>query len=167
MAVLFDAEDQDAVRGDLATFFGPHADRFLAVYEKMRERHQKKRSYLLSWNWMAFFAPPVWFCYRKQYIAAAVVFLIPIVLSYVVGSAGSSALIIIPIMANFLYVQAGLSRIAKANDQGLEGEARTEYLRQSGGVSKLAGGIVGVPFAILIALAIYGTILNLSAGATG
>ena len=167
MAVLFDAEDQDGIRGDLATFFGPHADRFLAVYGKMRERHQKQRRYLLSWNWMAFFAPPVWFCYRKQYIAAAVVFLIPVLLSYVIGSAGSSALIIIPIMANFWYVQVGLSRIAKANDQGLEGEARADYLRASGGVSKLAGGIVGVPFGLLLALAIYGTYLNLSAEAVG
>ena len=75
--------------------------------------------------------------------------------------------IIIPIMANFWYVQVGLSRIAKANDQGLEGEARADYLRASGGVSKLAGGIVGFLFALLLALAIYGTILNLSAGAAG
>lgn len=149
---LCDDPDQDRIVADLTTFFGPRADRFLPLYEKMRARPLKKRGGVMSWNWAALFFPFVWFFYRKQYLMGALVVLIPIVMGFVVGGAGAGATAVFAMMANGLYVTTALGRIAKADTLGLAGEARADYLRRAGGVSTVSGLIALVLTVTMTAL---------------
>lgn len=153
---LCDDPDQQRVLADLSSFFGPRADRFLTLYDKMRERPLKKRLGVWSWNWMVFFAPFVWFFYRKQYLLGAAVLLTPIVLSVLIGGAGAGATVAFAMWANCWYVYGGLKRIAKADALGLAGEERAAYLQRAGGVSMVGGGIAGFLYLALLGLAILG-----------
>lgn len=47
-------EDQESIREDLREFFGPRADKFLPVYDKMQAA---KKTYVISWTWPAFLRP--------------------------------------------------------------------------------------------------------------
>jgi hypothetical protein len=151
---VYDDPDQDRVLADLTAFFGPRADRFIALYEKARARPAKQRGNVLSWNWAVFFLSFVWFFYRKQYLIGALVLVLPIVLGVVVGGAGGGSMAAFALLANGLYLNAALSRIAKADALGLAGEERAEYLRRAGGVSKASGGVALALFALLLALVV-------------
>src|SRR5580704_4252812 len=45
---IFEQSDQGRVRADLTAFFGPHADAYLRVYDKMRPRSSE---WVASWSW--------------------------------------------------------------------------------------------------------------------
>ena len=60
--------EQARARADLAAFFGPHADSYLAVYDKMRRRSS---DWVASWSWPGFLAPVPWLFYRKLYLYGA------------------------------------------------------------------------------------------------
>lgn len=164
---LFDSPDQEQVIADLTTFFGPKAERFLALYEKMRQKPAKKRLSVSSWNWGVFLLSFVWFFYRKQYLFGAVVLLTPIVLGLLLGNIGSASAVVFAIYANTWYVQNGLKRIVKADSLGLTGSERADYLRRAGGTSKIGGGIAAFIYISFISLAILGVIYAQSPGAAG
>ena len=65
---LFQEANQERVRADLRTFFGPNADVYLETFEKMRARDGKLP---MSWHRPAFFAACPWLFYRKMYAVGA------------------------------------------------------------------------------------------------
>lgn len=155
---MLDRADQQAIRDDLLTVFGPRAEKFLAVYDKMRAGSGFRRESPVSWCWPAFFLPFVWFFYRKMYVVGALFVVLPFILDKIVGTGTSNVGLAITsgIYAKAWYVQSALGRVRKADAPGLAGAERTEYLRRAGGVSVPAAAMCLVVLAALFSLAVYG-----------
>ncbi len=161
---LMDEVDQSRVRADLATFFGPRAEVFLDTYEKMRSATGMRRRSPKTWSWPVFLGSFTWFFYRKMYAYGAMIIILPIVLGYLIGSAGSALPILFAIWAKGWYVSSALNRIAKADKLGLIGAERTDYLQQAGGVSLPAGIFAGLIYATLLALVIFAATIKHKVG---
>ncbi len=162
---LFDAADQWRVRADLETFFGPDYGRYLEVYEKMRMEKNFARGSVKTWSWPVFLGGFTWFFYRKMYIPGATLIFTPLIMNYLIGSAGMGGLFIVFAMhANAWYVNYALGRIVKVDELGLTGIERTDYLRRAGGVSLPAGIFAGVIYAVCLAFFILGIIARHKTG---
>jgi Protein of unknown function (DUF2628) len=162
---IFERPDQGRVRADLATFFGPQAETYLRIYDKMRAN---SKNWVMSWSWSGFLAPIVWLFYRKLYLYGALCIVVPLVLAFVFDlSAGSSIAVVIGMSAKAWYVGAGLQRIAKADELGLLDKERRDYLRRAGGVSTIAGVLVGIAYAAIIVLIIFSIVTGLDVTTLG
>jgi hypothetical protein len=151
---LFDAADQWRIRADLETFFGPNADAFLATYEKMRMSTGARRSMPRSWNWPVLLGSFTWFFYRKMYAYGAMLIFLLMLFGYLFGSAGWVTWILFASWANGWYVDQAVERVFKADQLGLAGAERIDYLRRAGGVSLPAGIFAGFVYACLLAIMI-------------
>jgi hypothetical protein len=152
---LFEDANHERVRSDLRTFFGPRADIYLAIYEKMRPGAPGHTPFPRTWNWTVFLTTFPWFFYRKMYAVGSVVVLIPVVLGLFGVTAGmGGAMAGLAIVAKTIYVQAALHRLLKVDALGLTGAEREDYLRRAGGVSVVAGVLAGILFAAMVGLAI-------------
>jgi hypothetical protein len=155
---LYQRADQDLVREDLGTFFGPRAAKYLAIYEEMRASN---KSSVLAWNWIVFFTGFPWYFYRKMYLMGAVVVFLPPLLSYLFGVTGyGGASAGLGITANSQYVLSGIRRLLKADALGLMDEERRQYLQRAGGVSVIAGVLASLLCAAIFAMAILGIYLK-------
>jgi hypothetical protein len=162
--VLFDAADQSRVRADLQTFFGPGADTYLEVYEKMRIEEPARRIVVWTWSWPVFLGGFTWLFYRKMYIYGATVIFTPLVMYYLLGTAGQGAFIVFAMHANCWYVHHALGRIAKADQLGLTGFERADYLQRAGGVSLPAGIFAGLIYGFGLAFLIFAAVTRHKAG---
>jgi hypothetical protein len=162
---LLDDADQDRLRDDLTTFFGPRAEAYLAIYEKMRAAPPAKRVMTRSWSWPVLFGSFTWFFYRKMYGYGALLTLGPIIASYLFGGTGGGVLaILIVTWAKGWYVSYALNRVVKADKLGLIGTERSEYLQKAGGVSLTAGIFAGFIYACCVAAAIFAAFHRHKAG---
>jgi hypothetical protein len=161
---LLDDVDQQRVRADLTTFFGPRTEVFLDTYEKMRLGTGTRRTAPKSWSWPVFLGSFTWFFYRKMYAYGAMIIILPIILGYLFGSAGSALPILFALWAKGWYVTYALNRIVKADKLGLTNTERTDYLQRAGGVSLPAGIFAGLLYAALLALIILGATMSPKAG---
>jgi len=156
---LFRRADQDQVLRDLSVFFGPRADKYLAIYEKMRARDAPWARW--NFNVPVFFCGFPWFFYRRMYLVGSLVIFLPILAGYLFGFQGNAGIAVgLAVSANNLYVLSGMKRLHKADELGLSGEERQEYLRRAGGVSVVAGVLASLLFVTIFALAIYGVYLE-------
>jgi hypothetical protein len=155
---IFQRADQERVCEDLRDFFGPRADKYLAIYERMRASN---KTHVNSWNWIVFFTTFPWFFYRKMYLAGAGLIFLPMLAAYLFGLTGNAgAMAGVSLIANGQYVLLGMRRLLKADALGLVGEERKEYLRRAGGVSVVAGVLTGLLAAAIFAMAILGAYLK-------
>lgn len=161
---LLDNLDQAPIVADLTTFFGPRSEVYLDTYEKMRQASGSRRTMPRTWSWPVFLGSFTWFFYRKMYAYGAMLIIVPMVLSYLFGSAGGALSIVFAIWAKGLYVNSALSRIVKADELSLAGTERTDYLQQAGGVSLPAGIFAGLIYASLLALAVLGAMMKHDTG---
>ena len=145
-AALWAASNWD----DVAAYVGPNAERFRAAWEKSRDQGVAGKAGLVrSWNWAAFFLSFGWWAYRKQWLVAAVLLIVPIAVSLLLprsGSALSGASIIITMISKPTYIQLAVARIAKIKATG----GNRDDIISAGGVSLPAGIIAGVLLAIAI-----------------
>lgn len=164
LLALAESPDQEQVRADLAAFFGPKADRFLAKYERMFRT--KKPFRRISWNWPVFFLNFVWFFYRKMYLYGSIFLALPLVLGLLLpdGPGGAGLALVFALCADHWYVTHALKQVAKADALGLQGAGRTAYLQERGGVSRLAGGIALVVYLCITALAILAVLAKFATG---
>lgn len=149
---LFDDVDQDGVRADLKIFFGPNALLYLDTYEKMRTAIHANKFRPRTWCWPAFFCGFAWFFYRKMYGLGALVFFLPIFIAYLFGRGSIVASAVFASSAKTHYVNLALERIAKADQLGLWGADREDYLRRAGGVSLTGGLLAGCVYATVFVL---------------
>lgn len=161
---LFAAPDQWRIRADLETFFGPHAETFLATYEKMRLSTGARRTSPRSWSWPVFLGSFTWFFYRKMYAVGATLLFLPMLFSYLFGWVGGGTWILFVMQAKGYYVNAAVERVFKADQLGLTGAERTDYLSRAGGVSLPAGIFAGFIYALLLAIVILAFIGRRHAG---
>jgi hypothetical protein len=161
---LFDDADQGRIRADLSIFFGPRADTFLHTYEKMRAATGTGRTLSRAWCWPVFFGSFTWFFYRKMYAYGAMLILLPLVFSYLFGSAGGSAAILFAVWGKGWYVNSGLGRVFKADQLGLTGAERSDYLQRAGGVSLPAGIFAGFIYVCMLALLVAGLVAGHNPG---
>src|SRR5437764_12059188 len=129
---LLDDVDQHRVRLDLTTFFGPRAEVFLDTYEKMRSGTGTRRTAPMTWNWPAFLGSFTWFFYRKMYLYGAMIIILPIILGYLFGSAGSALPILFAIWAKAWYVTYAPNRLVQAYNLGATGHQRPHDPARSG-----------------------------------
>jgi len=162
LTAVFDHPDQAQIRADLTAYFGPRPERFLAVYDRMRQAGAERWVRPLSWNAAVFFFSFVWFFYRKRYSLGVVTLLLSILmvgfgLSYAqqarVGFDGLVLGMVLSFFADTWYVRSAVRRIFEADDLELVGEQRQNYLRLAGGVSKTAGSLAVIGFVIVFLLA--------------
>jgi hypothetical protein len=157
-ADLFDAPDQRSVRQDLATFFGPNAEVYLDAYERMRDAAPRQRTTVRTWSWPVFLTAFSWFFYRKMYVYGAMTIFMPMFFGYLFGSVGGSMWIVFAMWGKTWYVNHALGRIAKADQLGLTGADRADYLQRAGGVSWPAGILAGVVYGFLLLVVIAGVL---------
>jgi hypothetical protein len=155
---ILDATDQWRVRADLTAFFGPNADTYLDVYERMRANSGVTRMNVRTWSWPVFLGSFTWFFYRKMYAYGAMLIFLPLVLSYLFGSAGGAMPIIFAMMAKRAYVSTAFDRIRKADKLGLAGWERTDYMQRAGGVSWTAGIFGGLIYALALLAVVAGVV---------
>jgi len=160
---LFDVPDQWRVRAELERFFGPNANSFLDLYERMRALPANKRSGIRTWG-PVFLGSFTWFFYRKMYVYGAIVIFMPLVLSYLFGSVSGVLAFIYAISAKVWYVNYALGRIAKADQLELSGAERTDYLQRAGGVSLPAGIFAGLIYGFAVAVLIIGIVARHQTG---
>jgi hypothetical protein len=133
--------DEQAVRNDLADYFGPRGRAYLAHYDRRRARALAGRRALpLSWSWSVFGAWFAWFWYRKLWGWGALALAVPLLADWLIG--GQSALVgllLVAMTANDCYLQAAMTVLRQADRLGLAGAERTAFLRRRGGVSWTAG----------------------------
>lgn len=72
--------DTDITAGDVLSFTGPQADRYLRVYKKQLKKNGK-----VGWNWAAFLLPDLWLCSRKMWVLAIPVIVIKAVISALIS----------------------------------------------------------------------------------
>jgi hypothetical protein len=149
---LLAASDQAGVRADLMTFFGPRADVYLDTYQKIWFDRRIGHAHARTWSWPVFFGSFTWFFYRKMYAYGAMLILLPIMLDYLFGSAGTVLAIVFATRAKNMYVTYALGRIVKADKLGLRGSERADYLERAGGVSLTAGIFAGLIYAFILAV---------------
>jgi hypothetical protein len=135
-------------RADLAVFFGPGADKYLRVYDKLIANPHS-----ISFNWAVFSSAFVWFFYRKLYLMGAVFVIVPLVMTYVLPFGVGLSGCVFACFADRVYVREAKRHIRDASDLGLTGEERTAYLHRAGGVSPQAGIVAGLFYAGMGALA--------------
>jgi hypothetical protein len=159
LLALVNDVDQDRVRRDLVTFFGPRAEGYLQTYEKIRAGANRHRTFPMSWNWAVFLGSFVWFFFRKMYLWGAALIVLPIILGLVIGgTGGGGTMFAFALFAKPLYVHTALARISKANQLSLTGAERDDYLRRAGGVSIVAGVLAGILYAALLAMLILSAV---------
>jgi hypothetical protein len=155
---LFQRANQDQIREDLRIFFGPRADKYLAIYEKMRSGN---KTFVRAMNWTVFLTTFPWYFYRKMYITGALIIFLPPLASYLFGFTGNVGIAVgLGSTANRQYVLSGMKRVQKADALGLAGEERQEYLRRAGGVSVLAGVLASLLLAVAFAALLLGAYLK-------
>lgn len=158
-AGLLDQTDQAAIADDLRAYFGPHAEVFLATYEKIRHRRGFGRTMPVTWSWQVLFTSYAWLYYRKLWLSAtlaALILALPLGLPALADNALSLTLtLLMCAYSKAWYVRVALGQLAKADQLGLSGDARRRYLLQTGGTSPLAAGIASVAMALLMVWSIW------------
>jgi hypothetical protein len=87
-----------------------------------------------------------------MYIFGSLLIFLPALAGYLFGLTSNAGLVgALSVSANSQYVQSAMKRLRKADELGLVGERRQEYLRRAGGVSIVAGTLTGILFALLVA----------------
>ena len=158
---IFRDPDQGRIRNDLRTFFGPRADKFLALYERMRAGAETGRISPMTWSWIVFFTTFPWFFYRKMYAWGATLIVVPIALALLFPSMSGAGMVAFAAIAKTTYVNSALGRLRKADELGLTGPERDDYLRRAGGVSPIAAVLSGILCAVMLSLAIFSIYVEL------
>ncbi len=137
-------------------FVGRNFRKYERVYEASK---RKKKAYAFSWCWTAFLMPSAWLLYRKLYIEAAAIFVLPIVIvSLLPGfdAALSGVGVAIAMMAKGYYLTRAQKKIDKITAMPEPEEVKLALLEKAGGVSWPAGIIGFAIYASLIGLLILG-----------
>src|SRR3569832_264167 len=124
----------------------------------MRAQPPLRRSSARTWSWPVFLGSFTWFFYRKMYGYGAIVIFLPLIFGYLFGSVGGGAFVIFAMSAKNWYVNLARGRIQKADELGLAGPERTDYLERAGGVSMAAGIFAGLIYGLallFLALALF------------
>ena len=145
--------DQDRIRADLATFFGPDSAAYLSFYEKRRTHGG---AWVWSWSWAFIPYPYAWHFYRKMYVLGVCTILVLAVL--VVWNPVLAGLSVagLAVTAKPAYINTALRRIGEADALGLTGAGRDRYLRSAGGTSALAATLS----VLVVVVALYGAYLG-------
>jgi hypothetical protein len=167
--------DESALARDMRDFAGRNADTML---RKMRRflppaadpasaaKQKRRRGGGASLIWPAAFITFIWFFYRRMYLEGAAFIILPILIVFLLPEAQAMNSIpgtIALLTGGWFYWKRADRRIAKADAQGLTGDARSAFLAAGGGVS-VAGLVLGVIlYAVLIGLFIVGVAMDPSA----
>lgn len=170
-----DSFETSPLARDLRDFSGRNAETML---RKMRRflppiadpanaaKPKRRRGGGASLIWPAFFINFVWFFYRRMYLEGAAFVILPILIVLLLPEAQAMNSIpgaIALATGGWFYWKRADRRIAKANAQGLTGDARSAFLAAGGGVS-IPGLMFGVIlYAVLIGLYIVGAAMDPSA----
>ncbi len=157
--------DQLHRREDLLAFFGPHADKYLLVYDRLHARANRAPGEKIRFNFLrgggmsgpAFFVGPVWFFYRKMWlyggILTALMLLLAVLPAFLsIGSLSLPISIGIAIVSKQIYVSDAINTIQKL--RAANPTLSPQTLAHAGGVSKTAGWISGAIYALLVILGI-------------
>ena len=162
--------NQEARYAELRDFFGPNADKFLPVYEKLRASTpqvtgQRPKSQLFGGGFepAAFFLGPVWFFYRKMWLIAWLIVGLMVVLAFIPFRAVGMVLgITLATMAHRVYVQHAVQKLVALHASNAV--VTPALVQAAGGVSKPAGITSGVIYGILWLLAVISIIYLASHG---
>ncbi|SFE72368.1 DUF2628 domain-containing protein [Peptostreptococcus sp. D1] len=139
---------------DLELFVGKNTQYYEPRFEKYRDTDSK-----VGWNWVAFFFPVMWLCYRKMYAYAIGYFVLinAISQSYhfiengVIPNFRLVIWLVFPLFANYIYYRFAKKRV-EACDGIINEEERKEKISALGGTNGWA-----VVIAIVLSCAVAGT----------
>ena len=135
---------------EVATFIGPDAESFRRTWERCREAALAGKLPLKwSLSWPALLFEWVWWAYRRQWWAAALLLAVPIIVGNVVPGTGTGLAggeIAVALMANSIYVQIAVAKIAKIRASG----GGTAEIAAAGGTSRPAAIIGGIVLTVMI-----------------
>ena len=157
--------DAAARLADFGAFVGPNVKAFLPAYEKQRALLNRPPGQKAKFEWgaggfnaAAFFGGPIWFFYRKMWAWAWGITAALILVGLIPGTSriGLPVGIGLALGGNQIYIGHAVNRIARMRAAG---HGSVEELQRAGGVSKVAGWIAGIVYALLFALAVYGIVM--------
>ena len=157
--------DQLQRREELIAFFGPHADKYLLDYDRLHAGANRASGQKIRFNFFggggmsgpAFFVGPVWFFYRKMWLYGGILTGLMVLLASLpaflsVGRLSLPISIGMAIVAKQIYVSHAITTVQKL--RGANPAVTLTTLAQAGGVSKTAGWISGVIYALLVIIGI-------------
>ncbi len=162
--------EPDKRREELRLFLGPNAAAFLPAYDKMvadanRPAGAKRKLgfYRYGFTTAAFFVGPVWFFYRKLWVWGWSLTGIIVALAWLPLPSRTGLLLsmAMALMAKQIYLNHAIVKIAALREAR---EPSPEELQAAGGVSKTAGWIGGVVYALIILISLLGILLALKTG---
>jgi hypothetical protein len=143
---------------DIAAFIGPNAEKFRPGWKRQQKKIlEKGYANDISFCWPAFFLAYVWFFYRKQWAAGALLFGLPVVIIFLFPSAKNAlggVSFAMALMGKGLYLQESVRKTAKISAAEPDDAARHAALAAAGGISWPAGIVSGMFFALSAAAAI-------------
>lgn len=161
--------DQPARRAELTAFFGPNAEKFLPVYDKLQADaaaggRPKLRLFGGGLSVPAFLFGPVWFLYRKMWAMAGVIVVGLIAIALIPGTsrAGIGIGVASGLLAHRGYVQHAVGTLAKL--RRADGTIDAREVARPGGVSRAAGWIGGMVYGLLAAVSIASIVFLIQAG---
>jgi hypothetical protein len=159
--------DADPIELDLARFFGPRGETYLAYYRHWRRHSTNDRRwpFVLAWSWPAFGFSMAWFWYRKLWGFGLAAVAIPALGGWLptAGLGSPIGYLMVAALAKDWYLRAALRAVGDADESGLSGEARAAFLAARGGVAPwagLAGALVVAALSAASALAALPAIVD-------
>jgi len=164
-----DAGDGGNAAGDreaeYAEVIGPrNTDRYLAHFRRFDARGG---AWTFTWCWPGVLFPILWLLYRKMYGWAAALILVELILAPVAATSPGLSLLVsaavlagVPATANWLYYRHVGKVIATARGAGPGEPERRAYRQANGGVSWVGPAVV-------VALAVLGSLWAVSEGVPG
>ncbi len=155
--------DREALRADLATFFGPSSAYYLYGAERALEAAREGRRFVLFWSWPVFWSWFVWFAWRKCYPEACGALALVMAADALdwswpegFGALSTIAYLAICLWAKPAYLRHAFRAIRRVDAQGLVGEGRRDALARAGGVSPTSAAAgLGALVATCVAWAIW------------
>ena len=144
--------DQPARRQELASFFGPRPEKYLAIYDGMaaianRPAGTRPPFQLFGGGfcWPAFFLGPIWMFYRKMWLWAGIITVAFLIFTFLPlpRGAGVGLSVAMAFAGARLYVLYAISTVAR-----LRGDL--PRIAVAGGVSPLAGWVAGILYVVVV-----------------
>lgn len=138
----------------MRVFVGTNFEAYEVVYEKSKQ----KKAQVTGWCWSAALVPHVWLLYRKLYLEAIVIFMLPIVVVSLFPDLSYTGMTIngvIAVLGKKYYLERAQKKIDKISLMRESEEVKTVLISKAGGVSWPAAviGIVTYLSMIIIVVA--------------
>lgn len=151
----FDVNDGDSIdwdNQDMVNLIKNNTSYYIPKFKEMQMFHSNT-----SWNWASFFFGPLWFLYRKMYLAGFLIFVADMLLVNIpfLGTFVSFAISIgCGVLGNTIYLNQLRNHLKKSSM--LDEDFREHYIQKHRGVNKILPAVLIVLLLLFVIVAFLG-----------